>query len=248
MAKDENQHPGASKPLVSIIIATFNSEKHIQGCLSSIVKQSEKNLEIVVIDGASTDRTLEIIRELKLPNLTVVTEPDNGIYEALNKGVKIAKGKFLYFLGSDDRLLEGFGQLTQKLESENTVYYGNSAPLDILLSGKFSKYRLAKYCMNHQSIIYPASVFRKYSYDLKYRVLADYALNIKVWGDNSFRKKHYPYTVAHYNMDGFSSRNKDLAFVQDRKKLIRDHMGLLTYIRYLFKEFKSRRRPEVLEI
>jgi len=248
MTEIENEKSGFPRPLVSIIIATYNSEEHIQSCLHSITAQAEKNLEIVVIDGESTDRTLDVIRDLKMCNLTLVSEKDEGIYDALNKGVRLARGKYLYFMGSDDRLLDGFSQLTKELQSDNTVYYGNSAPLDKLLSGKFTKYRLAKYCMNHQSIIYPASVFEKYSYSLRYEVLADYALNIRVWGDNSFRKKHYPFTIAYYNMDGFSSRNRDLAFLEDRKSLIREHMGLLTYIRYLFKEFKSRRRPEILEI
>lgn len=248
MAIEESNKSNPGRPLVSIIIATFNSEEHIENCLHSITAQSEKNLEIVVIDGESTDRTLDIIRESTIRNLTLVSEKDDGIYDALNKGVRLAKGQYLYFMGSDDRLLDGFSQLTKELRSENTVYYGNSAPLDKLLSGKFTKYRLSKYCMNHQSILYPASVFKKYHYDLRYKVLADYALNIKVWGDKSFRKKHFPYTIAYYNMNGFSSRNKDLAFREDRKKLIREHMGLLTYIRYLFKEFKSRRRPEILEI
>lgn len=244
----EIKKSNASEPLISIVIATFNSEEHIENCLNSIMAHSGINLEIIVIDGKSTDRTLDIIRAMGIPNLTLVSEKDKGIYDALNKGVRLAKGQYLYFLGSDDRLLDGFSLLANELGAHNTVYYGNSAPLDKLLSGKFTKYRLSKYCMNHQSIIYPAGVFKKYEYDLRYKVLADYALNIKVWGDKSFQKRYFPYTIAHYNMDGFSSRNKDVSFLEDRKKLIRKHLGLLTYMRYLFKEFKTRRRPEILEI
>lgn len=236
------------KPLVSIIIATYNSEPFIAGCLESIVGQVEKNIEIVIVDGESNDRTLEIIRSFNLPNLRLSSEKDKGIYDALNKGINIANGRFLYFLGSDDRLLPDFSKLTSKLRNDRTVYYGNSAPLDRLLSGKFSKYRLAKYCMNHQSIIYPAGVFEKYGYQLKYKVLADYVLNIQVWGDPYFIKKHHPLTIVHYNMDGFSSKNKDQAFRKDRKRLIRQNMGLLTYLRFLLKEYRSRKRPEVLEV
>lgn len=238
----------SNKPLVSIIIATYNSEPHISDCLQSIVEQVEKDLEIVIVDGQSTDRTLEIIRGFNIPNLMLSSEKDKGIYDALNKGINIAKGRFLYFLGSDDRLLPDFSVLASKLLNDRTVYYGNSAPLDRLLSGKFSKYRLAKYCMNHQSIIYPAGVFKKYDYDLKYKVLADYVLNIKVWGDKNFIKKYYPLTIAYYSMDGFSSKNKDQEFRKDRKRLIRQNMGLLTYLRFLLKEYRSRKRPEVLEV
>jgi len=231
------------KPTVTIIIATYNAERHVSACLASIASQTFGDKEVVVVDGGSTDRTIELLEAADVENLRWVSEADNGIYDALNKGVSMAKGRWLYFLGADDRLLPGFSELADKLTDENTVYYGNSEPSARLPQGAFSNYRLAKYCMNHQSILYPAQVFEKYKYDLMYNVFADYALNIQVWGDRNFTKKYFPITVAHYHMDGFSSTTKDTQFLKNRGRLIRKHLGFLTYLRYLYKKYKARKIP-----
>jgi glycosyltransferase involved in cell wall biosynthesis len=249
-----NDKPAAKvdKILVSIIIATYNSAAHIRECLESIINQAEKNIEIVVVDGGSTDSTLSIIKEFTNQNIVYISEPDKGIYDALNKGVKISKGKWLYFMGTDDRLLPGFSEMASKLKDEFSVYYGNSEPYYYsdqkpsyeLLSGEFSNYRLAKYCINHQAIIYPANAFLKYNYDLKYRVFADYALNLKVWGDHGFKKIFYPIAIARYNMTGFSSTVNDAQFKKDKSTLIRKSMGWIIYSRYLLKRFKKKLKGE----
>jgi glycosyltransferase involved in cell wall biosynthesis len=231
---------------VSIIIATYNAGSNIKECLLSITTQEFKKIEIIIIDGASTDNTTEIIKSFNAKNIFSVSEPDNGIFDAMNKGIEKARGKWLYFMGSDDRLLAGFSELATQLINEDTVYYGNSKgyyetvdPGYIILTGKFSKYRLAKYCINHQAIIYPAKIFKKYRYNLQYKVLADYALNIQVWGDNSFKKKFLPITIVRYNMNGTSSVNKDLLFKKEKPKLIRQYMGWHIYLRFLYKRYKK---------
>ena len=86
---------------ISIITATYNSEEYILHCLQSIASQTYADIEHIVIDGGSTDRTLEIIKSSK--SITKwISEPDKGIYDALNKGVKIASGDVIGLLHSDD--------------------------------------------------------------------------------------------------------------------------------------------------
>lgn len=240
------------KILVSIIIATYNAGQHLAECLASIAAQPVKDrIEVLVIDGSSTDSTLAVLRKVRLPLLTWISEPDTGIYDALNKGAAQAKGRWLHFLGADDRLLPGFSELVARLKNENTVYYGNSESFygngitgPPLLSGKFSKYRLAKYCMNHQGILYPAKTFHKYRYDLRYKVFADYALNLWLWGDHAFKKKYYPITIVRYNMTGFSSTADDIPFKQDKMKLIRESMGWWMYVRMRYKRWKLKLRGQ----
>lgn len=236
---------------LSIIIATYNASLHLKECLASILEQSFKDLEILVMDGGSTDNTIEILKATDDPRLSWTTGPDAGIYDAMNKGIQRAKGKWCYFMGADDRLLPGFSELAAKLQDENAVYYGNSEPYygdsgvtPELLIGKFNNYRLAKHCMNHQVIIYPANALRKYQYDLRYKVYADYALNIRVWGDNSFKKLFFPITVVRYDMTGFSSVTNDIPFKQDKLQLIRQSMGWLMYIRMLYKRYKKKLQGE----
>ncbi|MGN6491567.1 MAG: glycosyltransferase family 2 protein [Agriterribacter sp.] len=237
--------------LISIIIATYNSGSYIYDCLLSIASQKIKNIEVVIADGGSTDNTRTVVESFKQLNISWKSEPDKGIYDALNKGAARAKGRWFHFLGSDDRLLPGFSQLAEKLEDEKTIYYGNSEPhfnegqkRFELLSGEFSNYRLAKYCMNHQSMLYPALVFKKYSYNLRYKVFADYDLNMKLWGDKEFTKKHYPVSVALYNMSGFSTVANDDLFKKEKPALVRKSFGMGIYLKYMLKKIKKKLKKE----
>jgi glycosyltransferase involved in cell wall biosynthesis len=237
--------------LISIIIATFNAGQHLRECLESVLSQSVKDIEVLVMDGGSTDNTMAILKDLDNGIISWTSEPDAGIYDAMNKAAKLAKGKWLYFLGADDRLLPGFSELASRLKAEDTLYYGNSEPYygnsgttPLLLTGRFSKYRLAKHCMNHQAIIYPAKAFRKYQYELRYKVYADYALNIRIWGDNAFKKVFYPVTIVRYDMTGFSSITNDVPFKQDKLQLIRQSMGWWMYVRMLYKRYKKKLQGE----
>lgn len=236
------------QPLISVIIATFNAGKYLAACLESIITQTYKNIEIIVIDGGSTDNTIDILKHFDRHSLKWISEPDNGIFDALNKGMMMATGKWLHFLGADDKLLPGFSEMALKLKDENTVYYGDSRefydgygePAYHVLTGSFSKYRLAKYCINHQAIIYPSAILKKYQYQLKYRVFADYVLNMQVWGDENFKKVYFPVFIASYNLAGFSTKNKDELFDRDKTMLVKKNLGWFIYLRFLFKNYKKR--------
>lgn len=234
---------------ISIIIATYNAGKDLRGCLESVAAQSFKDIEVVVADGGSQDDTVAILEEYATKlRLVWKSEADKGIYDALNKATGMASGRWLHFLGADDRLLPGFSELAAHLHNERGVYYGitqefhddGRKELTGLLTGKFSKYRMAKGCINHQAILYPAAVFQQYQYNLRYKVYADYDLNIRVWGNKTFKKIFYPIPVVSYNMSGFSANNPDALFLEDKPAIIRENLGLLVYGRYLLKEMKRR--------
>jgi glycosyltransferase involved in cell wall biosynthesis len=233
---------------ISVIIVTYNAAETLQNCLDSIYSQKYQAIEIIVIDGKSTDDTVKILEENTGHIYYWKSESDRGIYDAMNKAIKHITGDWVYFLGADDRLLSGFSELAVKLMPGNTVYYGYSKefyhphnkPSFQILTGEFSKYRLAKYCLNHQAIIYPASAFINNNYDLKYKVLADYAFNIRLWGDNSFKKIYYPIPIVSYNMNGFSSATEDLPFKKDKALIIRQSMGWIMYVRFLLKKYRKK--------
>ena len=231
------------KPLLSIIIPTFNAASVLKDCLLSITDQQEKNVELIVIDGGSTDDTLSLLKEFEQHITFWVSEPDNGIYDAMNKGIAKATGRWLYFMGADDRLLPGFSEMTALLKDENTLYYGDVSATSEMLNVPFSKYRLAKYCMNHQTEFYPAVVFKKYSYNMRYKIYADYALNLQCWGDDAIRKQYYPIKVVWYNLTGISSTLNDELFKKEKPELIRQSMGWLMYLRFLLKRRKEQGKP-----
>ena len=112
----------------SIIIATSNSEATISECLQSIKKQTYQNFEIIVIDNCSRDRTIKIIKEFNFKKIKIIIEKDNGIYDAVNKGIKNANGKIISILHSDDfyynnKVLHKLNTLFSKYRTE--IIYGN---------------------------------------------------------------------------------------------------------------------------
>lgn len=230
-----------NQPLVTIILVTLNAGEVLRDCLKSILSQQEKNIEIIIIDGGSTDSTLGIINEFESSISYWLSEPDQGIYDAMNKAIPKATGKWIYFMGADDRLLAGFSEMALLLKNEDTLYYGNPAADGPMLKGKFSSYRMAKYAINHQSIFYPAGVFKKYRYSLRYKVFSDYALNLEVWGDRSFKKKYYNITVVWYNLTGYSATGNDDLFKREKPRLIKQNLGWLLYLRFLYKRRKELR-------
>lgn len=87
---------------ISIITAVYNAKETIGDCLRSIINQSHNDIEMIVIDGGSTDGTLDVIKQYESEKLTCISEPDNGIYDAMNKGLKRATGDVIGFLNADD--------------------------------------------------------------------------------------------------------------------------------------------------
>lgn len=98
------ENPLDQKPLISIIIAVYNGEKYLAGAIESINKQTFKNTELIIIDGNSSDETVQIIKRYRPYISYWISEQDQGIYDAFNKAVNKAKGEWLCFIGADDFL------------------------------------------------------------------------------------------------------------------------------------------------
>lgn len=91
---------------ISVITAVYNAEIFIEDLICSLRSQTYKNFEWIVVDGASTDKTLEILNDIKDLNISIISESDFGIYDALNKGIKKSSGEYYLVLGADDKLFE----------------------------------------------------------------------------------------------------------------------------------------------
>jgi glycosyltransferase involved in cell wall biosynthesis len=93
-------------PLISIITATFNSERYLENTILSVISQSYPGVEYIIVDGGSTDHTLDIVAKYRHQISKIISEPDDGIYDAFNKGIQVASGDVIYFLNSDDYLYD----------------------------------------------------------------------------------------------------------------------------------------------
>lgn len=220
------------EPKISIIIATYQAGEFLQECLNSIKKQRYQNLEIIIVDGASTDSTLSIINSNLTYITTYISEPDAGIYDAMNKGVLLASGDYILFLGADDTLLVDLTIIAPLLCESNNIYYG-----DVLFKqsgtrydGEFGAFKLAIKNICHQAIFYPAGVFKNFNFDLEYKLLADHALNIKLFGSKEFSYCYLPHIICKYNQTGASGSMFDPTYISARMKLIYENFNLIVYL------------------
>ena len=212
---------------ISIITVCKNAENAIERTMLSVVTQScfSENIEYLIIDGASTDKTLEIIRQYtgKYP-IKWISEPDSGIYNAMNKGIKFATGDYLLFLNAGDYLIHYnvIKSLMNLFESgEFDVIYGNAIFVNPLSENYYIKtvnqpldaYFFYENFLPHQATFYKKSIFEKLGgYDENFRIISDHILNKKLLCDHHASTKHVDQVISVFLSDGISSTNKDLNF------------------------------------
>jgi glycosyltransferase involved in cell wall biosynthesis len=233
-------HPLHSNGTISIIIVTLNAAATLQNCLDSIYSQAYPDLEIVVMDGGSADGSVNIIQNNDAKIAFYKSEPDNGIYDAMNKAIEHATGKWIYFLGADDVLFPDFSMLANELKNTNAIYYGSVLTKGLKRFGRVSNYHMAKIGIFHQAIIYPAKVFKTHHYNQRYAVFADYALNMECFADKSVKWIFKDHIIANFNHTGISATRPDEVFEKDKSKLIRENFGMFIWLRFLVKQLKKR--------
>ena len=216
----------------SIILPALNSSFTIRRCIDSVIEQSYADWELLVMDGESKDDTIAIVHSYQDERIHVFSEPDKGIYDAMNRGIDKSFGEWLLFLGSDDYLFDKdvLRDVEKYLTDEYDVVYGEvESNLPERNKGKWSLESLnANRC--HQAIFYNRRFFGKsLRYNLKYPVLADFDLNLRWFLNNRYKHRYVPIVISHYSDGGYSSYTKDEAFCKDFElnKLKYNH-GVLT--------------------
>lgn len=180
----------SQSPQISIIIATFNAEKTLRRCLNSIQSQTSSDFELVIVDGGSSDDTVSILKEHnKLINYWI-SEPDKGIYDAWNKGIALAKGKWVWFLGADDYFydnssIEKILDYAQVNSTHSRIIYSrvmlvNQDGEEIYASGEdwpTTKKLFFKH-MNipHQGVLHHKELFLHRVFNTDFRICGDYEL------------------------------------------------------------------------
>jgi glycosyltransferase involved in cell wall biosynthesis len=217
-------------PFFSIVIPLFNSAATLPVLLESFALQRFRDFELVFMDGGSSDDTLYILRgfarEYPQQAVGIHSGPDKGIYDAMNIGVGKASGKWLYFIGGDDRLYDGYvlQDISLELTTEGTdLIYGNVEGAD---SG--SRYvddspdKVFSRGIHHQGIFYRKTLFTELGkYDLTYPTAADYDFTLKVFFRSNYRVRYFNRDIAYYGERGFSSVNFDYRFFSGHYRLLR---------------------------
>ena len=240
-----------NSPFFSIIIPCYNSAGTIREALASIMQQRFTDLEVLIMDGASKDETLSIIKAFGDTRIKIYSEPDKGIYDAMNKGTLRATGQWLYFLGSDDYLFDE--NVLSDMQSfiaasASEVVYGDVKVKGEALwardgevyGGEFDFYALYKSNICHQSIFYNRKfVLRNgFTYSLRYPVSADWDFNFRCWQKTKFT--YVERIVAVFQAGGLSTI-KDIKepFHQERRKYLPLHVRITERLKKLQKYFSA---------
>jgi glycosyltransferase involved in cell wall biosynthesis len=183
-----------SAPLISVIVAVFNGRATLQQCIDSFARQTYANKELIVIDGGSTDGTIDVLRENQNTISYWVSEPDRGIYSAWNKALSQARGEWICFLGADDyfwdtNALAHMGVQLQKLPSSVLVAYGEIMVVNsdgrVICAfggpwGKVKKRFGQLMSIPHQGTMHRRRLFERHGhFDESFRIAGDYELLLR---------------------------------------------------------------------
>lgn len=203
--------------MLSIITVVYNDAEGLKKTLSSVINNSNslvaKNVEYVVVDGASSDETVDVIKGNSNIIDAFISEKDTGIYDAMNRGLHLAKGDWIYFLNAGDTLDGDAVSLALLNEIDNVsndvnMFYGSYRADGIRMEQVCSLPFLISHMLNHQSMIYHRSLL-KHGYDIRYRFCADYAHLLSVWP--RLKPKALDLCIANFDTTGVSSQASNKA-------------------------------------
>lgn len=230
------KQPGDGLPLISIIMVTWNAERHFRQALESVISQDYRHREIIIIDGGSVDGTLDIIREYEDSVDYWVSEKDSGIYDAMNKGLLLSRGDWVGFKNADDWYSPGALRLLAEkaaAEPEVGLWYGNS--YSVLQENPL---KLAPFITDHRSIgsnpgidhrcsFVKATWHRQCLFDLQYRLAADL--------DVFWRLKEagllFKHTGAFMAYKRFGGASDGTSILSESFRINRRHAGLMFALR-----------------
>lgn len=224
-----------SDPLFSIIIPTFQSEQTIHSCISSVLDQTFEDFEVIVQDGHSSDRTVEIVSSFGDSRIKLVSEKDLGVYDAMNRALERVTGTWILFLGSDDVLfehstLESLSGILVRSGADilygNVIMSGNSHWIEdgTIYRGKTDIATLFEQNLSHQAILYRKRIFEDgLRFKLDYPICADYDLNLRCFA--RYRIAYTPLIISVFATGGMSTQYVDEQFEAEKWENILHYFG-----------------------
>jgi glycosyltransferase len=218
---------------ISIITVSYNSCDTIRDTINSVVKQNYSDIEYIIVDGGSTDNTLEIVRSYKNHNIRWVSEPDKGIYDAMNKGLQMATGDVIGILNSDDFYVDKYviSKIASKFEETDAdSLYGDLAYVDAGKTSKILRYwRSGHYKRGsflhgwmppHPTFFVKREIYQKYkAFDLRLKSAADYELMLRLLYKQNISVAYLPELLVFMRSGGKSNaslNNRMRANMEDR--------------------------------
>ncbi|MBC8298556.1 MAG: glycosyltransferase family 2 protein [Bacteroidetes bacterium] len=209
------------KPKISIITVAFNSAKTIKGTIESIISQDYNNIEYLIIDGGSTDGTMDIVKSYSEHVKYYVSEPDNGIYDAMNKGIKAATGDVIGILNSDDFypnsfVLSNVAKLFQKYSCDavyGDLVYVKANDINKIKrywqAGEYSTSKIKNgWMLPHPTFFVKKKIYTRYGlYDTDLKSAADYEMILKLLYKHNISVHYLPMILVNMRMGGESNKS-----------------------------------------
>lgn len=247
-------------PKFSLITVTYNAGAVLEDTIQSIITQTYKNVEYILIDGASTDNTMRIVERYRDHIHTVVSEPDQGLYDAMNKGLSLATGDYVCFLNAGDCLHEDdtlLGMVHSVAASHEApcppdVLYGDTALVDS--KGHFLRMRrltppehLTWKSFRHGMLVCHQAFFARRAiaphYDLRYRFSADFDWCIRVMKQARYLHNTH-LTLVDYLDEGLTTRNHRASLIERFHIMCRHYGTVPTVMRHLWFALRTLTHPK----
>jgi glycosyltransferase involved in cell wall biosynthesis len=217
--KGEQRETSEDMPLITVVTVVRNGIQWLEQTILSVIDQTYSNIELIVIDGKSTDGTLELIKKYDDRIDYWISESDNGIYDAMNKGILLAKGKWLNFMNAGDVFMEEStceSMARIMINHDSDVIYGDFIAINlrnktqILVKARSLDSLWKGMVFSHQSVFTLTEILRKTLFNCKYRLAADYDQFYSLYSYN-FRFHYHAVTVSKVIIGGLSySRNRTI--------------------------------------
>lgn len=227
-------------PLISIISCVFNSERFIEKTIKSIINQTYENIEYIIIDGYSIDKTIDIIKKYEDKVAFWQSEPDSGLYDAMNKGIELSSGDYLLFINAGDEIHDNNTiQNTFQKTNNADIYYGETEYIDMNgnilgLRSKITSHKLPQnlswenfnrgMVVCHQSFIVKKEIAPKYN--LQYNFSSDIDWEIRCL-KNSKKTINTNLILSRF-LEGGMSKKYHLKSLLERYRVLQKHFGFLT--------------------
>ncbi len=238
-----NIHPAHPHPRFSIVTVTYNAENVLNDTIQSIVTQTYRNVEYIIVDGGSTDGTMHIVDRYRPMISIVVSEPDNGLYDAMNKGIALATGDYICFLNAGDAFHEDdtLQRMVHSLRGMELpdVIYGDTDIVDA--EGHFlHKRRLSPpkkltwksfengMLVCHQAFFARTKLAKATPYDLTYRFSADFDWCVRILKQAAVTH-HTHLTLIDYLNEGMTTENHQ-ASLRERFRIMSKHYGFFATV------------------
>lgn len=231
--------------LVSIITINYNNLEGLKKTIKSVFEQTYTDIEYIIIDGNSSDGSAEYLESLKNKFNYYLSEPDKGIYDAMNKGIDKVNGNYVLFLNSGDTLYNAsvVEEFIKQNPVEDIVYgdamllYNDKEPVRKYMPSNLGGATLFTKTVTHQAMFHKVNVFENEMYDLRYSMIADWVFYNTVVHINKGSYRYVNFVVTNYDMSGLSSDKDNAAIIKKERDLFYNENA--AYFNPLLREHKE---------